>query len=53
MPAPRASGGWRTAVLRLDGDVIHAVASRDSARAALAIDPESPWSRAARARQSA
>ena len=41
MPAPRASGGWRTAVLRLDGDVIHAVA-RDSARAALAIDPESP-----------
>ena len=42
MPAPRASDGWRAAAPRLDSDVIHAVASRNSMRAALAIDPESP-----------
>ena len=47
-----ASGGWRAAVSRLDSDVIHAVASRNSMRAALAID-RGVRSRAARAHQRA
>ena len=42
MRAPLASGGWRAAVSRLDSDVIHAVASRNTMRAALAIDPDAP-----------